>query len=404
MTLQTVDGIVSSMDFCASQGQTSWESKMEKFLTLRHAYSSTNTVTGEKCYMVDEALYRDILLAVTARRQNEQLLAAPSERFEQHIEQIAGSNERVIQREKDAMEQMAQRMNSSYLQIQDEHKTRMKNVMADINALKESITVPADHCANSRETQRLKFEVTQYESVIPFYLARIEDSEDSNQRLLEEKRESTREIGHLRDRLNKAERLVFSMGTPESIRKRDTSGAQERKEEEATSSDDDGDVDGAEQGHSSSSSTSSEDEHIGTKTQQSAEQNKSAPIDLSVSPTEPAGSNKGTSFPLPATRPSFKEALVSSQDQSSQDVTMDGSSGTEAAPTLRRLLTLSSLGGRKDDAVNKRTRSSTAHSNDHEQPSNKRPHRTLKPLQNVMGAIMRKKRQYRKKLEGRPRT
>jgi hypothetical protein len=141
MTLQTVEGIVGSMEFCTPQGQTSWESKMEKFLNLGHAYSSENTETGEKCYMVDEALYRDILLAVAARKQNEQLLAATSERFEQHMEQIDGSNERVIQREKDAMEQMAQRINNSYLQIQHDHKARMRDVMADIKALKESMAV-----------------------------------------------------------------------------------------------------------------------------------------------------------------------------------------------------------------------------------------------------------------------
>ncbi len=58
------------------------------------------------CYMVDEALYRDILLAMAARSQNEQLLAAASERFEQYIEQIVDSNERIIQREKNAMEQL----------------------------------------------------------------------------------------------------------------------------------------------------------------------------------------------------------------------------------------------------------------------------------------------------------
>jgi hypothetical protein len=130
MTLQTVEGIVGSMEFCTPQGQTSWESKMEKFLNLGHAYSSTNTVTGEKCYMVDEALYRDILLAVAARKQNEQLLAATSERFEQHMVQIDGSNERVIQREKEALEQMAQRINNSFLQIQHDHRARMKDVMA----------------------------------------------------------------------------------------------------------------------------------------------------------------------------------------------------------------------------------------------------------------------------------
>ncbi len=77
--------------------------------------------------------------------------------------------------------------------------------------------------------------------------------------------------------------------------------------------------DGDEQGHSSSSSTSSEDDHIEIETHRGAEQNTSAPIDLSVSPTEPAGNDNGTNLPLPAARPSFKEALVSSQGQSSQD-------------------------------------------------------------------------------------
>jgi hypothetical protein len=251
MTLQTVEGIVGSMEFRTLQGQTSWESKMEKFLNLGHAYSSENTVTGEKCYMVDEALYRDILLAVAARKQNEQLLAAASERFEQHMEQIDGSNERVIQREKDAMEQMAQRINNSYLQIQHDHKARMRDVMADIKALKESIAEHADHGFISREMQQLKFEVAQYESVIPIYLAKIKDAEESNQKLLDEKRESTRDIGHLRDRLNRAESLVFSMGTPESIRKRGTSNRQERRKEGAPTSDDDLERDGDEQGHSS---------------------------------------------------------------------------------------------------------------------------------------------------------
>jgi hypothetical protein len=121
------------------------------------------------------------------------------------------------------MEQMAQIMNINYLQIQDDHKARMRDVMADIKALKESIAVPADHGSNSREMQQMKFEVAQYESVIPIYLARIKDTEGSNQKLHEEKLESARHIENMRDRLNKAERLVFSMGTPESIRKRGTS-------------------------------------------------------------------------------------------------------------------------------------------------------------------------------------
>jgi hypothetical protein len=72
-------------------------------------------------------------------------------------------------------------------------------------------------------------------------------------------------------------------------------------------------------------------------------------------------------------QPSFKDVLVSSQGQLSPDVIMDGPSGTENTPALRKLIPLSSLGGKRDDAVNKRTRSSAAHSSDQEQPSNKRP-------------------------------
>ncbi len=85
LTLQTVERIVGSTDFNVPQGQTTWETKMQKFVSLGHAYSSVNTVTGEKCYMVDEALYRDILLAVAARKQNEHSLAAATEKLEQHM-------------------------------------------------------------------------------------------------------------------------------------------------------------------------------------------------------------------------------------------------------------------------------------------------------------------------------
>jgi hypothetical protein len=47
-------------------------------MRLSHSYSSDNTISGEKCYMVDEALYKDILLAVAARKQNESTLPAKS--------------------------------------------------------------------------------------------------------------------------------------------------------------------------------------------------------------------------------------------------------------------------------------------------------------------------------------
>jgi hypothetical protein len=46
-----------------------WNDKVEKFIRLSAAYSSDRTVSGERCYMVDSALFKDILLAVAARKQ-----------------------------------------------------------------------------------------------------------------------------------------------------------------------------------------------------------------------------------------------------------------------------------------------------------------------------------------------
>jgi hypothetical protein len=83
MTIQTVEGIVRNTDIEDHEEDTTWGGRMEKFLTLGDAYSSVNTHTGEKCYMVDGALYKDILLAVAARKQNERSLATAAEKLEQ---------------------------------------------------------------------------------------------------------------------------------------------------------------------------------------------------------------------------------------------------------------------------------------------------------------------------------
>ena len=57
LTLGTVEGIIASTDPDVQQEQTSsWEGKVEKYMRLSHTYSSDNTISGEKCYMVDEAL------------------------------------------------------------------------------------------------------------------------------------------------------------------------------------------------------------------------------------------------------------------------------------------------------------------------------------------------------------
>ena len=60
LTLETVERIVTNVDLGNLEEQETWEGRMEKFVNLGNAYSSMNTLTGEKCYMVDEPLYRDI--------------------------------------------------------------------------------------------------------------------------------------------------------------------------------------------------------------------------------------------------------------------------------------------------------------------------------------------------------
>ncbi len=78
---------------------------------------------------------QNILLAVAARKQNERSLAMATEKLEQHIEQIEHSYERVMQGERDALENMTRRMNRSFTEMRDEQHTRMKNVMADIRVI-----------------------------------------------------------------------------------------------------------------------------------------------------------------------------------------------------------------------------------------------------------------------------
>ncbi len=139
LTLGTVEGIVGSTSPDTLQEQTSWEGKVEKY-----------TISGEKCYMVDEALYKDILLAVAARKQNESVLTSASEKLQQHISQIEDSHNRVIQREKEVIDQFVAGITVSQAKTRMGHSSRMKAVMADILALKNSIASSSEH---DRKTQ-----------------------------------------------------------------------------------------------------------------------------------------------------------------------------------------------------------------------------------------------------------
>ncbi len=123
--------------------------------------------------MVDAELYRNILLAVAARKKNERSLATVAEKPEQHIEQIENSNGRIMKEESDMLERMSQRINESFDVLRDEHNTRMKNVMADIRAL------------------RLRYQVERYDHIFPICQAQVKDMEQLNRKLradlLEEK-------------------------------------------------------------------------------------------------------------------------------------------------------------------------------------------------------------------------
>ncbi len=79
LTLETVEGTVMNTNIGNLEEHETWERRMEKFVNLGNAYSSENTLTGERCYMVDASLYRDILLAVAARKQNERSFAVAAE-------------------------------------------------------------------------------------------------------------------------------------------------------------------------------------------------------------------------------------------------------------------------------------------------------------------------------------
>jgi hypothetical protein len=152
LTLGTVEGIIGSTNPDALQEQTSsWEGKVEKYMRLSHSYSSDSTISGEKCYMVDEALYKDILLAVAARKQNESTLSSASENLEQHLGQIENSHKRTIQRENVAIEQFVAEITLSQEKIKAGHTARMKAVMADIRTLKDSMASSSELDQNSQE-------------------------------------------------------------------------------------------------------------------------------------------------------------------------------------------------------------------------------------------------------------
>ena len=151
--------------------------------------------------MVDEALYKDILLAVAARKQNEDTLASASGKLEQHMHQIEDSHNRVMQRERDAIEQFVAGITLSQDQIRKEHSTRMEAVMANIVAFKNTMITSSEQGRDSQEMQHLKFQVSQYENILPVYQSRLKDTEDLNKKLGEDKTELAMNIDRLKGKV-----------------------------------------------------------------------------------------------------------------------------------------------------------------------------------------------------------
>ncbi len=318
-------------------------------MRLSHSYSSDNTISGEKCYMVDEALYKGILLAVAARKQNESTLSSTSEKLEQHLGRIEDSHNRVIQRENDAIEQFVAGTTLSQAKIKVGHTARMKAVMADIRTLKDSMTSSSELDQNSQEMQRLRFQVAQYEGILLVHQSRLKDTEELNKKLDDERTELAKNIERLKQKLDRVSR--FSMGTPEAIRQR-------------------GPVMGASaELFPKLFSSSSQDDHNKVGAPEGAAQSSVDPVDVSVSPTEPGYTVMEIST-TPVIKLSFKEIISSVQKQNKATKNIEGSAGTSEQPTPPGLITLSTLGNKNEDTVGKRARSMGTMANE---PAQKKP-------------------------------
>ncbi len=111
-------------------------------------------------------------------------------------------------------------MNARQQRYRLAHKVRMELGLDEFTSFRNSITASAEQNVGTKELQQLKFQVEQYENVLPVYVSRLKDNEEQNKRLLEEKIDLNKDIEQMRERLNKAEAVIFSLGTPESIKQR----------------------------------------------------------------------------------------------------------------------------------------------------------------------------------------
>ncbi len=337
--------------------------------------------------MVDEALYKDILLAVAARKQNESTLSSASENLEQHMGQIENNHNRIIQRENVAIEQFVAQITLSQEKIRAGHTARIKAVMADIRTLKDAMASSSELDQNSQEMKRLRFQVTQYEGILPVYQSRLKDTEELNKKLDEEKSEQAKNIERLKQKLDKAESLVFSMGTPEAIRQRGpivpVMGSSADLSPRLFSS-------------------SFRDDQNKVRAPAGTEQNLGEPVDLSDSPTELGDTVMETSS-APVIKLSFKEVIFSVQKQNKVTKNIEGIARTSEQLTPPRLIVLSTLGNKNEDTMGKRTRSlgTMAQEPAHKKPTQNSPATgpTSEPSRDELGVLRTRDQDKEKEVE-----
>jgi hypothetical protein len=130
--------------------------------------------------MVDQQLYKEILLAVAARKQNERVYDESIERLERHMGQIESRRMKVADTEKEAMGQFALTLRNTQNAHRDAHYVRMKAVLKEVNELKYSMASAATEKNSAEDIQVPRHQVEQYGHMLPVYTARIRDAENIN--------------------------------------------------------------------------------------------------------------------------------------------------------------------------------------------------------------------------------
>ena len=209
LTLSTVEGIVGGTSPSDVAEQSSWEEKKEKFMRLSHSYSTNHTISGETCYLVDKALYEHVLLAVAARKQNEQMVSDVVSKTQEHIGYMESSCVRVAARENEAVEGFVQILSNAQLLFEAKHRERMEAVLKEIKDVQEALSSSLEDKGGRDEMQRLKHQVEQYELVIPIYKAQLEEAHHANVRLGRENQEQKLSMTRVESRLVHAESLIL---------------------------------------------------------------------------------------------------------------------------------------------------------------------------------------------------